>query len=112
MTVSNAKETIQQALDAWKGVTSGPHRFGGLEFTLGKREIGHLHGNRQADIPFPVKIREKLVREGKAEQHHILPQSGWISFYLREETDIQKAIELFKQSYDLALKQQARRKAR
>lgn len=112
MSIANAKESIRQTLESWEGVTSGPHRFGGLEFTLGKRELGHMHGNRHVDIPFPVKVRETLVKEGKAERHHILPDSGWISFYLKEEADIEKAIDLFKKSYDLALAQQARRSAR
>jgi len=112
MSIPNAKETIRQTLTTWEGVKTQPHRFGGLEFTLGKRELGHIHGNKQIDIPFPVKIRKELVAEGKAEPHHILPESGWISFYLHEEADIDEAVALLKRSYDLALEQKARRNVR
>jgi hypothetical protein len=31
-------------------VTVAPHRFGGVEFRVGRRELGHLHGNRLADL--------------------------------------------------------------
>jgi predicted DNA-binding protein (MmcQ/YjbR family) len=45
------------------------------------------------------------VEAGLAEPHHILPETGWISFYLREESDIQKVLELLRRSYEIALKQ-------
>ena len=104
-----AKEEIQKAVLAWPGVTAHPHRFGGTEYLLGKREIGHVHGNYLVDIPFPTKVRDEIVAAGRAEPHHVLPESGWISFYLREETDIERAIELLRQSYALAVAQKTRR---
>ena len=39
---------------------------------LGKRELGHIHGDRLVDIPFPKPIRDELVNTGQAEPHHIL----------------------------------------
>lgn len=84
------------------GVTSGIHRFGGTEYKLGKREIGHVHGNHLVDIPFPLKVRNELVENGEAEPHHILPESGWVSVYLKNETDIDNAINLLKLSYQIA----------
>lgn len=42
-----------------------PHQFGGREFRAGRRELGHLHGRTGSlDLPFPVRIRERLVRGG------------------------------------------------
>jgi predicted DNA-binding protein (MmcQ/YjbR family) len=69
---------------------------------LGKRELGHIHGDRLIDIPFPKRIRDQLVNSGQAEPHHILPNSGWISFFLRSEADVDHAIELMRRSFDLA----------
>jgi hypothetical protein len=57
------------------------------------------------DIPFPKKVRDEIVNAQLAELHHILPETGWVSFYLRKEEDIQKAIELLHRSYEIALKQ-------
>ena len=97
-----AEERIANAVSGWTGVVVAPHRFGGTEFKLGRREIGHVHGDYQADIAFPMQVREQLVAQKKAQPHHILPKSGWITFRFREEGDIDRAIELFKLSYDLA----------
>jgi hypothetical protein len=106
MSVKGASQEIQQAVLAWPGVTAQPHRFGGTEYRLGeKREIGHIHGDWLVDIPFPKKVRDKVVAAGRAEPHHILPDTGWISFYLRQPEDVARAIELFQLSYELAAKQ-------
>ena len=43
---------IEREVASWEGVTAHPHRFGGVEFRLGRRELGHLHGERWADLPF------------------------------------------------------------
>jgi hypothetical protein len=103
--MQGASKKIQQAVLSWPSVEAKPHRFGGTEYVIGKREIGHIHGDWLVDIPFPVKVREEVVASGKAELHHILPESGWISKYLRREQDVSEAVELFKLSYDIAAKQ-------
>lgn len=54
-------EQIVSEVERWSGVTSAPHRFGGIEFRINHREIGHLHGDRLADLPFPTRIRDELV---------------------------------------------------
>jgi hypothetical protein len=95
----NNLEQIRTAVTAWPGVTASPHRFGGLEFNLDSTEIGHVHHNGMVDIPFNTKIRNQLIAEGKAEPHHLLHDTGWISFYIRSEQDIQAAIDLLKLSY-------------
>ncbi len=107
MPVYGAKEQITQALLAWEGVTAEPHRFGGTEYRLGRREIGHIHGDYLVDIPFPKKVRDEVVAAGRAEPHHILPQSGWISFYLRQPADIDEAVSLLRRSFELAVKQRS-----
>ena len=105
MSVSNAQKTITQTLAVWDGVSTAPHRFGGVEYRLGTREIGHIHGDHLVDIPFPKKVRDEIVNAGLAEPHHILPETGWVSFYLQEAADIQKAIDLLRRSYEIAVKQ-------
>ena len=102
MGVSGAKESTDAALEGWSGVTAQPHRFGGTEYRLGRREIGHVHGDRLVDIPFPKKVREELVAAGRAEPHHILPKSGWVSIYLRHASDVKRAIELLRLSFEIA----------
>ena len=90
---------IEHEVASWPGVTVAAHRFG-VEFKVGRRELGHLHGSRLADLPFPVKIRERLVADRKAQRHHVMPESGWISFYIRDVSDASDAIALFRLNYD------------
>jgi hypothetical protein len=98
--MQSASDIIRRVVGSWPGVTVLPHRFGGIEFRVDKRELGHLHGNHLADLPFPVKMREQLVATGRAERHHVLPESGWVSFFIRSGDDIAHAIDLFRLSYD------------
>ena len=105
MTITNAQKLITETLLSWDGVSIAPHRFGGVEYRLGTRELGHIHGDHLVDIPFPKKVRDEIVSTGLAEPHHILPETGWISFYLRDAGDEQKAIHLLERSYEIALKQ-------
>ncbi len=107
MTVRGASHTIQQAVLSWPNVEAHPHRFGGTEYRMGKRELGHVHGDALVDIPFPTKVRDEIVASGQAEPHHVLPDSGWVSLFLREPADVHRAIELLRRSYDLALRQRA-----
>ena len=108
MSVRGAQESITQAVTAWAGVTAKPHRFGGVEYVIGKREIGHIHGDHLVDIPFPKKVRDEIVASGRAQPHHILPETGWVSFYIREENDMEKAITLLHESYEMAMKQKSK----
>ncbi len=94
---------------SWAGVTAQPHRFGGTEYRLGGKEIGHIHGDHLADIPFPKSVRNELIAAGMAEPHHILPDSGWISFYIKRDDQVEPAIALLRRSYDLAIARVRRR---
>ena len=104
-----ASEQIHNAVLSWTGVTSGTHRFGGREYRLGRREIGHVHGNHLVDIPFPKPVRDEMIAAGKAQPHHVLPNSGWISFRIRSAEDVEQAIALLRRSYDLALGEKSQR---
>ncbi len=73
--------TIEQEVLRWPGVTSAPGRFGAVAFRYGKREIGHIHRDRIADLPVAKKVREDLLLKGRAsppgwgERLHKLPDT-------------------------------------
>jgi hypothetical protein len=94
------QEQIVREVSAWPGVTIAPHRFGGVELRLGRRELGHLHGSQLADLPFPVRVREQLVAAGNVKPHHVLPQSGWVSYYIHDASDVAPVIALFRLNYE------------
>jgi hypothetical protein len=92
---------IEREVTSWEGVTAHPHRFGGMEFRLGRRELGHIHPARSgndgwADLPFTSRIREMLVETGRAAPHRFGVR-GWVSAELDDD-----AIELFRLSYERA----------
>ncbi len=97
-----SSEIIHNAMLEQEGVTTHPHRFGGTEYRLGKREIGHVHGESLVDIPFPKPVRDEVIANGLAEPHHLLPKSGWISLYLRQQHDTQTAVQLLNRSLEIA----------
>ena len=103
-------EQIAETVQSWPGVESAPHRFGGIEFRLGRRELGHLHGDRIADLPFPRRVRDELVAGGRARPHHVLPDSGWVTISISSPADADNAVKLFRMAYDRA--QNARRPPR
>jgi len=93
-------EKVKTELMSWPAVTSQSHRFGGTEFSINGREMGHMHGERFADLPFPMSLRNELVKDGRALPHHILPNSGWVTFLINEEADILSLINLFRMQYE------------
>src|SRR5262245_25803702 len=98
--MGNIRTQIEHVVAGWPGVTVGPHRFGGVEFRVGRRELGHLHGDRLADLPFPVKVRDELIAAGKADRHQVLPETGWVSRRIHGVRDVPDIIELFRLSYE------------
>ena len=98
--MSEISDKVQQELLSWPGVTMHNHRFGGVEFRINGREMGHMHGDQLADLPFPKDVGRKLIEEGRAWPHHVLPESGWISYYINGNDNVYDVIELFRMQYD------------
>src|SRR5687768_14924860 len=96
--VSSSREAVaavRAAVGSWEGVTTHDHRFGGIEFRVGRRELGHLHATI-ADLPFPRRVRDELFAAGRARPHHVLPQSGWVTVPMRTASEVSNVIELFR----------------
>ncbi|MFC6836106.1 luciferase domain-containing protein [Halomarina ordinaria] len=97
MTTTDSDITTE--VGSWPGVTVGPHRFAGTEFSLDGREFGHLHAGWQVDVPFTRRLRDALVAEGAAAEHHLYPESGWVTYYLDSEAGSAGAVRLLRLSY-------------
>lgn len=105
---TRAGARISAVVGSWPDVEVSAHRFGGVEFRLGRRELGHLHGDSHADIAFPRKVRDELVVAGRALPHRAIPDSGWISAPIADGEGVERAIELFRMAYDRARAAKAR----
>ena len=100
--MENIGARIEQEVTSWDGVSVHDHRFGGREFRLERRTLGHLHGNRWADLIFHRGVRDMLVETGRAQPHHVHPDSGWVSKQIRDEEDATDVVELFRLAYERA----------
>lgn len=98
--MKRAGDLIREAVMSWPGVEGVPHRFGGTEYRYRRKELGHVHGDRLADLPMPRKLRDQIIAAGQAEPHHVLPQSGWVSCWMSGPEDAAGVIELFRMQYD------------
>jgi len=92
-------EKLAKEISSWPEVSVQPHRFGGREFRFRAAEIGHVHVGGTLDIPFPRTIHDALLEEGLAKEHHWVPRSGWITFHIRTQHDLDHALWLARLSY-------------
>ncbi|MFN9202107.1 MAG: luciferase family protein [Gemmatimonas sp.] len=100
MATTDFGAVIAALVGQWEGVEVSPHRFGGVEFRVGRREIGHVHVDGVADLLVSVRLRRDLVAAGRALPHRTLPHSAWISIRLRSEHDVPAAVDLFRLNYN------------
>ena len=93
--------TIEREVLRWPGVTSEPGRFGATSFRYGKREIGHLHRDRIADLPVTPEMREEILARGRARPHRA-GVKGYISYPIEDQEDISVVLEILGLNYDRA----------
>jgi hypothetical protein len=97
--ILDCMDDIEAEVLSWPGTTACMHRFGGVQYNVNGREIGHIHSNGLLDILFSRKIKNELLGEGRLQDHHIFTKSGWISFYVCNHQDTAYAVSLLKRSY-------------
>jgi hypothetical protein len=103
---------IEREVKSWPGVTTGDTGRGGLQFNYGRVELGHLHDSSFADLPFPKKVRDQLIAEGRASVHPPLPNSGWVRRRMDSPEDIEAVIDLFRMNYGRAKERAGRSSTR
>jgi hypothetical protein len=48
-----------------------------------------------------MTTRNELVNSGRVSPHHVLPQSGWVSYWINNgEGDVPAVVELFRMRYE------------
>jgi Family of unknown function (DUF5519) len=92
---------VEREVLRWPGVTSQPGRFGATSFRYGKREIGHIHRDRIADLPVTTEMRKDLLARGRARPHRA-GVKGYISHPLETEEDVSAVLEILSRNYDRA----------
>lgn len=97
----SASQQITDEVTSWPGVEAGPGRRGEFSFKIGRREIGHLHGDRTAHFGFPKEIGTRLREQGQVGPHPVKPSSPKLaSRRIKDESDIHDVIKLMRLNYD------------
>ena len=102
MSVPFASERITAEVTSWPGIEAGVGSRGEWGFHLGKREIGHLHGDRVAHFAFPRAICAELLEQGRVVPHPVR-SPGLAARPLDDEADVADVIALMRSNYDRAV---------
>lgn len=96
-----ADQVITDEVASWPGVTTGFGSRGEFAFTVGRREIGHLHGDRVAHLGFPKGVWRELFAAGRITHHPVFPgKEGWAARTLDTDEDVRDVIAMLRLNYD------------
>ena len=96
-----ASQSITEEVTSWPGVEAGPGSRGEFAFRVGRRELGHLHGDRAAHFSFPKQVWAELYDAGRVVHHPVFPgKAGPAARRIGDEADVRDVIALLRLNYD------------
>jgi Family of unknown function (DUF5519) len=96
-----ASERITEEVTSWPGVQAGPGARGEFAFRVGRREIGHLHGDHTAHFGFPKEVWGALFEKGRIDYHPVFPgRPGFGARKIETEADVEEVIALLRLNYE------------
>lgn len=96
-----ASERIINQATAWPGVEAGWGSRGEFAMRVGRREIGHLHGDRVAHFGFTKALWTELYSEGRIDYHPVFPgKRGPASRSINNDADVNDVIAILRLNYD------------
>lgn len=99
-----AGQTIIDEVTGWPGMEAGIGSRGELSLKLGRREIGHLHGDHAVHLGFPKEVWHELHDEGRIDYHPVFPDKpGFASRRIEDPDDVRDAIAMLRINYDRAV---------
>jgi len=103
-TTQTASEQITETVTAWPGVTAGHGERSEFAFRLGRRELGHLHGDRVLHLGFPKAVWHELHDAGRIDYHPVFPgRPGYASRAIADQDDVRDVVALLRINYDRAV---------
>ena len=99
-----AHDVITDVVATWHGTKAGIGSRGEWSFTVGRKEIGHLHGSHAAHFVFPKGVWQELKEEGRIEDHPVFRgRAGLAARRIETAADVLDVIELLRLIYDRAV---------
>src|SRR2546423_2014838 len=107
MSEQAASERITEEVTSWPDVEAGPGRRGEFAFRVGRREIGHLHGDHAAHFAFPKPLWRELKEQGRIAPHPVFPdKEGPAAPRIENAAYVRHVIALLRLSYERAVGRQ------
>ena len=101
MGAMTASYDITEEVTSWPGVEAGPGRRGEFAFRVGRRVIGHLHGDHAAHFSFPKDVWSELQAAGRVVDHPVFPgKVGPAARRIQDADDVRDVIALMRLNYD------------
>src|ERR1044071_1578995 len=98
--MNGASAQIVEEATSWEGVEAVNGDRGELSLRAGRREIGHLHGDRTAHFGFPKQVWHELYDAGRIDYHPVFPgRAGWASRRIEHDDDAEDVIALLRLNY-------------
>lgn len=102
--MTGAADRIVREATSWPGVHAERGSRGELSLRLGRRELGHLHGDRAAHFGFPRDVWAALRAQGRIAPHPVLPgREGLAARRIESEEDEREVVALLRLNYDRAV---------
>jgi hypothetical protein len=102
--MSTASGQITAEVTSWPGVEAGYGDRSEFAFRIGRKEIGHLHGDRVLHTGFPKAVWHELFEAGRIDYHPVFPgKPGYASRTIETEADVQDVIVLLRLNYERAV---------
>lgn len=103
-----ASQTILEEVSSWPGVEAETEEDGDLAFNVGRRQLGHLHGDFAAHFSFPRRTWAELMEQGRIVTHPVFPDArqGPAARTIKDDADVRDVIELLRLNYDRAVARQ------
>jgi Family of unknown function (DUF5519) len=92
---------IAGELAGWPGVETVSGKGGELAFRVGRRELGHLHGDHTAHLAFPEDVWLELKTQSRIVEHPAFPgKPGPAVRGIEDDADVLDVIELLRLNYE------------
>ena len=99
--IPTASAQITAEVAAWPSIQAGYGRRGEWAFRLGRREIGHLHGNHAAHFVFPKDVWQELYQAGRITEHPVFPgRVGPAARRIGSQADVEDVIAMLRLNYE------------
>lgn len=86
---------------SWPDVRAQTGRRGELSLRLGRRELGHLHGDHAAHFSFPRELWAQLHVDGRITEHPVFPgRVGPAARRIAGDDDVHDVIALMRLNYE------------